>query len=218
MGDTPATTSGEDSGGRPSDRSLMVDLHEGNPEAALALIDRYAAALFNLAFRATGLAGLAEDVTSGVLASHLRDLAECVPRADQRWIVALAGDLYRRLLAMDLRPHEMTHRIRIPSRHWEAQRLEITSESRLGVRRAAQKLRQRLWQAYSRLSMRQRFVLALVELHGVSVGELAEVVGEPEAVARRIRDEAKLALMAELPRRRKDRRGSRNKGQTGERP
>ena len=218
MSDTPEITLRGPQVAAASDRSLMVDLHGGNPEAALALIDRYAAALFNLAFRATGLAGLAEDVTCGVLTSHLQLLSERVPRAHERWIVALAGDLYRRLLAMDLGPDEMTHRIRIPSRHWEAQRLEISSESRLGVRRAAQKLRQRLWQAYSRLSMRQRFVLALVELHAVSVGELAEVFGEPETLARRIRDEAKLALMAELPGRRKDRRRSRNKGQTGERP
>lgn len=218
MNDTPETIPRGLLGSAASDRSLMVDLHEGNPEAALALIDRYAAALFNLAFRATGLAGLAEDVACGALTSHLRDLAERVPKADQRWIVALAGDLYRRLLAMDLGPDEMTHRVRIPSRHWESQRLGISSESRLGVHRAAQKLRQRLWQAYSRLSMRQRFVLALVELHGVSVGELAEVIGEPEAVARRIRDEAKLALMAELPRRRKDRRRDRRRQRAGNEP
>jgi len=218
MSDTPETTPRGPLVSAASDRSLMVDVHEGNPDAALALIDRYVSALFNLAFRTTGLAGLAEDVTCGVLASQLRLLAERVPKADRRWIVALAGDLYRRLLAMDLGPDEMTHRIRIPSRHWEAQRLEISSESRLGLRRAAQKLRQRLWQAYSRLSMRQRFVLTLVELHGVSVGELAETIGEPEAVARRIRDEAKLALMAELPRTRKDRRRGRGKERAGRRP
>ena len=219
MNDPPETTASGRSAPRACDRSLMVDVHEGDLSAALVLIDRYAAALFNLAFRTTGLAGLAEDLTSGILSSHLRNLAAHVPEADRRWIVALAGDLYQRLLAMDLGPHELTHRIRIPSRHWEAQRLELSPESRLGgARRAAQKLRQRLWQAYSRLPMRRRFVLALVEPHRLSVAELAETIGEPEAVARSIRDEAKLALMAELSRTRKGRHRSRNKGRTGGRP
>jgi ribosomal protein L7/L12 len=46
--------------------------------------------------------------------------------------------------------------------------------------------------------MRERFVLALGETAPLSVSELSAVLAEPEAIARRVRDEAKLALLARL--------------------
>jgi len=181
-----------------SDRTLMVRAHEGDPLAALALVDRYSGPLWNLVHRTTGLAGLAADVVRETLSSAVRGLAERVPRGDRRWIVDLASDAYRRLLAADVKPEGLTHRFRISPRYWEAERLAVSSHARPSPRRAGQKLRQRLWRSYSRLSMRQRFVLALTETAQVAPAELGEVLGEPEAVARTIRDGAKLALMEHL--------------------
>ena len=182
-----------------SDRTLMVRAHEGDPLAALALVDRYSGPLWNLVHRTMGLAGLAADVVRETLSSAVSGLAERVPPGDRRWIVDLASDAYRRLLAADVKPEGLTHRVRISPRYWEAERLGVSAAARPSPRRAGQKLRQRLWRSYSRLSMRQRFVLALTETAQVSPAELAEVLGESEAVARTIRDGAKLALMEHLP-------------------
>ena len=200
-----------------SDRTLMIRAHDGDRLAALALLDRYAGPLWNLVYRATGLSALAADVVRATLSSAVRRVSERVPPADRRWIVALASDAYRRLLAADVKPDAPTHRFRISPRHWDAERLGIAAGARPSPRRAGQKLRQRLWRSYSRLSMRRRFVLVLSETGQVSPAELAEVLGESEARARLIRDGAKLALMerlADAPRRwpswlREHRRGRR---------
>ncbi|MBN2584301.1 MAG: hypothetical protein JXL80_14670 [Planctomycetes bacterium] len=199
-----------------SERELIVAVHEGDSDASLALIDRLTPVLFNLVLRATGLMGLAEELTRDVLAAQIRGLDDRVPPSGRRWVVPLAAEVYRRLLAMDVRPDRATHRLRIPPRFWQAERLELSGDSDLRVRRGAQKLRQRLWAAWSRLTMRQRFVLSLVELHRFSTDELAETFGEAEPVARRIRDDAKLALMIELTRRASDRSGRRARGSSAE--
>ena len=96
-----------------------------------------------------------------------------------------------------------------PAMAADAPRLELSPETRPSPRRAAQKLRQRLWRAWSELSLRQRFVLALSDPHRLSTSELGEVLGEPEPAARRVRDEAKVALVAELSRSRRERRRQR---------
>jgi DNA-directed RNA polymerase specialized sigma24 family protein len=184
------------------DRALAVRVHDGDRAAALALIDRYSGPLFNLVHRTTGLPSVAVDVTRESLAAAVAGLAERVPPKDVRWIVLLAADAWRRLLAMGLRPERPTHRVRISPRHWEPEALHLSGQARPGPRRAAQKLRQRLWRAWSALPMRERFVLTLSDTHLLSVEELAEVLGERAAAARLHRDEAKLALMALLAARR----------------
>jgi len=192
MIDEPVLPTGE------SDRALMVRAHDGDRLAALALVDRYVGPVWNLVYRSTGLSALAADVVRATLSSAVRSLSDRVPPADRRWIVALAADAYGRLLSADVRPDAPTHRFRISPRHWDAERLGISAGARPSPRRAGQKLRQRLWRSYSRLSMRRRFVLALSETAPLSAAELAEVLGESEAQARLIRDGAKLALMERL--------------------
>lgn len=180
------------------DRDLVVRAHEGDLVAALALIARYAEPLFNVVHRATGMTAVAEDVVRDTLSSAVGGLAERVPPGDQRWIVALAAEAYRQLMATGLRPEQPAQRVRISPRHWDAGRLEIAAEARAGARRTAQKLRQRLWRAWSALCLEHRFVLALSETAATSVAELAEVLGRDEAAARVTRDQAKLALMSRL--------------------
>jgi len=185
-----------------SERDLLASAAvRADADATLALIDRYTPVLFNLLLRTTGLVALAEELTRDVLADALRQPA-AVPPPDGRWIVALAKETYRRLLAIELRPDEPTHRVRIAPRYWQPERLQTADDDGLrpATARAARLLRRRLGEAWSRLAMRQRFVLALVEPHKLSTGELADVLGESEPVARQIRDEAKLALLLELPR------------------
>ena len=176
----------------------MVRVYEDDSAAALALVERYTGPLFNLIHRTTGMAGVAVDVTREVLASAVGNLAERVPLAGRRWIVRLAADAYRRLLAMDLKAEQPAHRVRISPRHWEPDRLDLSPDARPSPRRLAQKLRQRLWRAWSLLAMRERFVLALTEMAQISLGELAEVLDETVEVARIIRDQAKLSLMGRL--------------------
>ena len=181
-----------------TDRVLMVRAGQGDTAAALALVDRYTGPLFNLAHRATGLTSVATDVVGRTLGSSIRELADRVPPADRRWIVDLAGRLYRRLLGMGLRADQPTHRVRISPRRWEPARLEVSASAGPGAQRVVQKLRQRLWRAYSELTLRERFVIALVETAQTSLAELADVLGESEASARAIRDQAKLELMSGL--------------------
>ena len=176
----------------------MAGVHEGDPASALALIQRYAGPLFVLAHRATGITGVAADAVRETLGPAIGGLSQRVPPGDRRWVVDLAGEVYRRLLETGLRPDRPANRVRISPRHWEVGRLGIGPEARPSAGRLAQKLRQRLWRAWSDLTMRQRFVLALSETAQMSLAELADVLGESEASARRVRDESKLALMARL--------------------
>jgi DNA-directed RNA polymerase specialized sigma24 family protein len=229
MTDTTAPSSAFESLAATSDNDLAVAAHEGSADAALALIDRYTPAVFNLVLRATGMTPLAEETTRDVLADEVRHLAERVPPPDRRWIVTLAAQVYRRFLAMEFRPEQRTHRVRISPRLWRPERLESVAAPTHGetpspipattpaaipaptpgpavtAKPVTRKLRRRLAEAWSRLTMRQRFVLTLVELHKLSIAELAEVLGESEPVARRLRDDAKLALMVQLSRRSDDR-------------
>ena len=188
LGDLPERT----------DRELMVRAHEGDALASLALVDRYAGPLLNLALRATGMRVVAEEAARDALASAIAGLAVRVPPADRRWIVDLAGDLYRRLLATGLKADRPARRVRISPRQWETERLALSPTARPSPRRAAQKLRQRLWRAYSMLPMRDRFVLALTEMAQLSSSELAAALGESQTRARAVRDEAKLTLMSRL--------------------
>ncbi len=202
MTDAPMPSSPLDALADASERDLLASAARADADATLALIDRYAPVLFNLLLRTTGLVALAEELTRDVLADALRQPAAAVPPPDGRWIVALAKETYRRLLAIDLRPDEPTHRVRIAPRYWQPERLQTADDDGLrpATARAARLLRRRLGEAWSRLAMRQRFVLALVEPHRLSTDELADVLDESEPVARQIRDEAKLALLLKLPR------------------
>lgn len=178
------------------DRTLMVRAGEGDLVSALGLVDRYAGPLYNLVYRATGMAEVAADVTRQTLSAAVAALSRRVPKAGERWFVDLARGAYRSLRSLGLRADQTTAPVRIASRHWEPERLRVARES--DSRRVVQKLRQRLWRAWSDLSLRERFVLALAETAQFSSAELAAALGESDEAARRIRDEAKLALMANL--------------------
>lgn len=181
-----------------TDRALAVAVHEGDRSAALALIERHAGPLFNLIYRTTGMTQVADEVTRQVLAAAISSLQQRVPPADQRWMVPLAGDVWRQLLALGLKGERPAERVRISPRHWDVEALRLADESRAGPRRVAQKLRQRLWRAWSALTLRERFALVLCDTAKLSVAELAQVLGESPSAARVRRDQAKLALMAHL--------------------
>jgi DNA-directed RNA polymerase specialized sigma24 family protein len=208
-----------------SDRTLTLRGQGGDSAALLALVDRYAAPLYNLALRTTGdAAGSAETVTE-ILATRLRGLNEPEPgsktrsdkptvahaergrektaspaQEEERWIVPLAADLYRALLAAGFRPEQTTVGLRISARHWNVAGLHLADGQGRGGRRTAQRLRRRLAQAWSHLAMQQRFVLTLAETQSLTPAELARVLGLGETAARNVRDEAKLALLALLAR------------------
>jgi RNA polymerase sigma-70 factor, ECF subfamily len=180
------------------DRTLMIRADEGDLVAALGLVDRYAGPLYNLVYRATGMAEVAADVTRQTLSAAVAGLSRRVPKAGERWFAELARGAYRQLLSLGLRGDQATAPVRIASRHWEPERLHIARESGSAPRRVAQKLRQRLWRSWSDLSLRERFVLTLADTAQFSSAELAAALGESDASARRIRDEAKRSLMANL--------------------
>ncbi len=212
-----------------SDRTLTLRAQTGDSAALLALLDRYAAPLYNLALRTTGDAAGSAEVVTDVLANRLRALSECNPSPpgeggpqgpgeglmpqtsrstekrrpvenSERFIVPLAADLYRALLDADFRPERRTAGLRISPRHWNASLLRIADGQGRGGRRTAQRLRRRLAHAWSLLAMQQRFVLTLTETQNLSPAELARVLGLSESAARNLRDEAKLALLALLAR------------------
>lgn len=181
-----------------TDRALAVAVYEGDRSAALALIERYATPLFNLIYRSTGMTQVADDVTREVLAGAITRLQQRVPPAEERWMARLAGDAWRQLMALELKSDRPAERVRISPKHWDIEALRLADESPSGPRRVAQKLRQRLWRAWSALTLRERFVLALCDTAKLTVAELAQALGESPGTARVRRDEAKLALMAHL--------------------
>jgi DNA-directed RNA polymerase specialized sigma24 family protein len=209
-----------------SDRTLTLRAREGDAAAVLALVDRYAAPLYNLALRTTGDAAGSAEVVTEVLAARLQGLSEKetenktrsdgstaltaskptvaqvqnLPQAEERWIVPLAGDLYRAILDAGFRPERRTAGLRISGRHWNAAGLRLADGEGRGGRRTAQRLRRRLAHAWSHLTMQQRFVLTLSETQSLSPAELARVLGQNETAAQKLRDEAKLALLALLAR------------------
>jgi DNA-directed RNA polymerase specialized sigma24 family protein len=215
-----------------SDRTLTLRAQGGDAAAMLALVDRYAAPLYNLALRTTGDAAGSAEVVTEVLAVRLRGLSEksndkttspspypppsrgrgeeetatASPsnaggfKSEERWIVPLAADLYRAILEAGFRPERRTAGLRISTRHWNAAGLRLADGEGRGGRRTAQRLRRRLAHAWSHLAMQQRFVLTLSETQNLSPAELARVLGQNETAAQKLRDEAKLALLALLAR------------------
>lgn len=181
-----------------SDRRLMVRIHEGDPLGALAFIDRYADPLWTLALRTTGRSGSALDLARDVLARAVGDLADRVPRGQERTLVALAHTLWQQLLQAGLDPNRPSARLRIGPKQWAPEALGIDGSAQPNRRRLAQKLRQRLWRAWSALPAQQRFVLALDELSPMALDELASVLGVSDGEARAIRDQARLGLMNAL--------------------
>jgi DNA-directed RNA polymerase specialized sigma24 family protein len=181
-----------------SDRTLMVRAHEGDQPAMAALLDRYLGPLYNLVLRATGERGLAADVVRDCLAARLRGLAGRVPPAEERWFVELARDAYRALPEAGLPVRAPGQPLRISPRHWATEHLRLVEEEQKNVQRFGQRLRRRLWRAWSQLTVEQRFVLALAETQPLAPEDLGRVLGQSSSVARNIRDEAKLALMARL--------------------
>jgi hypothetical protein len=121
-------------------------------------------------------------------------------KSEERWIVPLAADLYRAILEAGFRPERRTAGLRISTRHWNAAGLRLADGEGRGGRRTAQRLRRRLAHAWSHLAMQQRFVLTLSETQNLSPAELARVLGQNETAAQKLRDEAKLALLALLAR------------------
>lgn len=185
-----------------TDHTLAVAAHEGDVAAQLALIERYTAPLFNLVHRTTGMNHVADEITRTVLAAAVAELDLRVPPAGERWMARLARDVWRQLLALDLRPDRPAQRVRIAPKHWDLDVLHLAEDTRPSPRRAGQKLRQRLWRAWSALTLRERFVLTLCDTARLTVDELAVALGESPSAARARRDEAKLALMAHLTARR----------------
>lgn len=185
---------------RKDDRTLALAVHEGDSLAAVALLQRYYDPIFNLVLAATGIAATAEEVTEAVIVGRLRHLAQRPPATDEpRWIVLLAAHAWKLLFELCPAGQWRTRRLRISPRHWDVERLQLADDARPSPQRAAQRLRHHFWQAFSRLSMQQRFILALVERHRVSADELGRVLAADEAEARRLRNRAKLALLNFFP-------------------
>ena len=149
-----------------------------------------------------GMNHVADEVTRTVLAAAIAELDLRVPPAGERWMARLARDVWRQLLALDLRPNRPAQRVRISPKHWDLDVLRLADDTKPSPRRAGQKLRQRLWRAWSALTLRERFVLTLCDTARLTVDELAVALGESASAARARRDEAKLALMAQLTARR----------------
>ncbi len=191
---------------RQDDLSLSIAAHEGDQLASLVLLERYFAPVLNLVLAATGLMSVAEETAQAVLAGRLRHLSDHPPSSDdERWIVLLSRHAWRLLLELGMAAHKPARRIRISPSHWEADRLQLGDDVRPSPRRVAQRLRHHLWLSFSRLSLQQRFVLALTERHQVSLEELALVLDVDVGEARRRRDRAKLSLLRRLPGRLKGR-------------
>ena len=171
----PATSSHSwnDSGdNRTTDAELVALALNGRQDAFEALFDRYARQIYTIAYRISGSATEAEDLTQDIFSRAFRTLSALrQPQAFAAWLYQLATNVCLDALRRRRVPQTELSEAVIASypdeSRWRApETAAITDDDRRAV-----------WETLGRLAPSQRAALTLRELHGLSYGEIATALG-----------------------------------------
>ncbi len=171
----PATNSHSwnDSGDdRTADAELVALALNGRQDAFEALFDRYARQVYTIAYRISGNATEAEDLTQDIFLRAFRTLGALrQPQAFAAWLYQLATNVCL----------DAVRRRRVPQAELsEAVVASYPDESRWRVPETAAVSgddRRAVWETLGRLAPSQRAALTLRELHGMTYGEIAAALG-----------------------------------------
>jgi len=171
----PATNSRSwnDSGDdRTADAELVALALNGRQDAFEALFDRYARQVYTIAYRISGNATEAEDLTQDIFLRAFRTLGALrQPQAFAAWLYQLATNVCLDAL----------RRRRVPQAELsEAVIATYPDESRWRAPETAAVAgddRRAVWETLGRLAPSQRAALTLRELHGMTYGEIAAALG-----------------------------------------
>ncbi len=171
------------------DSALIRSMAAGDEGALRALYAGYGRRLFAYAHRLTGSEQVAEEVVQDVLLAAWKGAASY--RGDARALTWLLGIVHHQALNAVRRKRLPAHRLESAAQVADG---AAGPESRVeaGERRAA------LQQALGRLSRDHRAVLELVFYQGLSLAEVADVVGCPVGTVKSRLSYAKANLRAAL--------------------
>ena len=154
------------------DSDLIRRIQAGDRQAFEALLDRYEARVYRLALSHTGSVADAEDVTQEVFLGIYRNIAQFRGRsALSTWVYRVAVnhclEFRRKRRAPSVSLEESGD---LASARWQDDPVESAVKS---------DVRQEVATALAGLSDAHREVVELHELHGLTYGECAEVLGVP---------------------------------------
>ncbi|MGH2769934.1 MAG: RNA polymerase sigma factor, partial [Actinomycetota bacterium] len=177
----------------PSDRTLILEAQSGRPEAAATLIERYYPRVYSFVSHLTYGRGNAEDLTQEAFTRALKALGRFNGNYQfEHWLLRIARNLCIDEARRNLRRPEPTDPLELPEMEtlrggdyvWE-------SVSRHHLASSIQ-------EALAQLPPRQREVLILREIEGMSYADIARVVDTNcrgvEATLRRARARFRLEL------------------------
>ncbi len=172
------------------DRATLERARAGEPIALRAFVVRYERPVFALLSRMTGPGPHVEDLAQETFLRAIRALPAFRPDGPARastWLLTIATRL-----ALDARK-----RRRFPLAPAEAAD-DVADPATPETERARRELGRRLARAAEELSDDQRAAFVLAELHGFTLGEVAEALGVPENTVKtrlfRAREKMRAAL------------------------
>jgi len=171
----PATNSpswGDSGDDRTTDAELVALVLNGRQDAFEALFDRYARQVYTLAYRISGHAAEAEDLTQDIFLRAFRTLGSLrQPQAFAAWLYQLATNVCldavrrRRVPQADL-SEAVIASYPDDSHWWAPEVVAVADDDRRAV-----------WETLGRLAASQRAALTLRELYGLTYGEIAAALG-----------------------------------------
>jgi len=171
----PATNSpswGDSGDDRTTDAELVALVLNGRQDAFEALFDRYARQVYTLAYRISGHAAEAEDLTQDIFLRAFRTLGSLrQPQAFAAWLYQLATNVCLDAVRRRRVPHADLSEAVIASypddsRWWAPEVVAVADDDRRAV-----------WETLGRLAASQRAALTLRELYGLTYGEIAAALG-----------------------------------------
>ncbi len=172
----------------PADSGLAAAAKDGDQEAFGILVDRYAGVVRRVARSILGNGFDADDAAQDAFLSAWRNLDRFDPRRPFRpWLMRIAvnaaTDLYRR--------RKVRHASTLP---------ETLEDRAAGPDRETDRslLRQRLSEALSELSERQRLAVTMFDAEGYSHADIAEIMDVPVGTVRSLVFHARRALREAL--------------------
>lgn len=177
------------------DRALVHDAQQGDPGASAVLIERYYPRIYSFVSHLTYGRGSAEDLTQEVFARALKALGRFNGQYQfEHWLLRIAKNLCIDEARRNVRSPELTDPGELPELQgvpapdyvWETVSQELVASV---VRRAL-----------SALPSRQRAVLVMREMEGMSYADIAQVIGtNPRGVEATLR-RARLRFRMEIAR------------------
>jgi len=171
----PATNNhswSDSSGDSATDAELVALALEKHQDAFGALFDRYARQIYTIAYRISGSANEAEDLTQDIFLRAFRTLGALrQPQAFAAWLYQLATNVCLDALRRRRVPQAELSEAVIASypdeSHWRSpEAVAVAGDDQRAV-----------WETLARLAPSQRAALTLRELHGLTYGEIAATLG-----------------------------------------